>query len=50
MQQMVIPAALHEFRDQNGNLLVRTTTLRFEDVLHNWREESGAMRSCSFFA
>ena len=34
---MVIPAALYEFRDQNRNLLVRTTSLCFENVLHNRR-------------
>jgi len=39
MQQVVIPAALHEFRDQNGDLLVRTTPLRFQHVLHDRRED-----------
>ncbi len=39
MQEMVVPAALHKFRDQHRNLLVRTTPLRFENVLHNRRED-----------
>src|SRR5713101_2923564 len=44
VKKVVIPAALNEFRDQNSDLLVRTTPLRFENVLHDRGEDQSKTR------
>jgi hypothetical protein len=35
---MVIPPSLHQFRDQNGDLLVRTRSLYVQNVIDNRRK------------
>ena len=39
MKQMVIPMALDQLRNQDGNLLTRIRALGFENVIHNWGKD-----------
>ena len=39
MQNVMVPATLHQFGDQHGDLLVRILPLRFQNILHNRRKD-----------